>query len=357
MCLCEPRAARSLLGFPRSDRSKRRPRGSSYPVRLTGFVVFATPSPKPCCAELPASEQDNALYLRRQPVGSTTHLCLSPSAIDRGYSSIMFGKKTPTNVSAPKAGPQLAMLALKSGKGLSAKAIIKAWSELFPGVPPISDDGTEKKDGSVVVEFGFDGGSLMLLAVNAPIPQPEIDEACGVSWMWRQASSELKQQRAHAIITAVTSVPPVDAALAVTRLVAAAAKAGDPAGVYWGAGGHVHSPALFIDAAKSFGDAEMLPVMLWVGLRISGSGPKGPLTLTTHGLAPFGHNEIEIIDTRMGIGDLRTLVFETCDYLLRAGPVLRHGHTFGRSEDEQLRVEHTTSRFRTGEPVIRLHVP
>ncbi len=249
------------------------------------------------------------------------------------------------------------MLLLRSGKGLSTERISAAWAELFPSQPTLVPEKGAKDEKNAVTSFSVGGRTLMFAVMPMPVPQSEIDEAAQVSWLWPDAAKEVKAQKAHAIVTGVPGGKAVEEALEVTRLLAAAAQASDCAGVYWGNGGMVHKPAFFIDGIKSFDGEESLPGMLWVGLIVSGRSATGPFTLTTRGLNAFGHKELEIIDTKMGIGDLRMMAYGLIDYLLMRGPVLKHGNTFGGSATEKYRVEHTTSKFRNGEAVVRLRVP
>ncbi len=242
----------------------------------------------------------------------------------------------------------MGMLALKPTRGVTDSKIIRAWAELFPALPPLTCSISEG-----VFTFNVEDRNVMLIAINMPIPQPEIDEACEYSWMWKDALKEMAQQKAHVIVTSITEHAP-QAAMDCSRIIAAVAKAGDPASIYWGNAGHVLEPAFFIDAVNSFESG--LPVLLWVCLRITGDGPKGPFTLTTEGLENFGHRELEIINSRRGVGDLRMMCFSLIDYLLEKGPVLKDGHTFGADENERMKIEHTTSKFRKGAPVLRLHV-
>ncbi len=258
----------------------------------------------------------------------------------------LFGKREPQSKN-PEPGPQLGMLALRSGKGLSPTRICAAWAELFPQIPALEAKPAEKKDGNAVAEFVSDGRTLFLAAMPAPIPVGDIDYAVSRSWMWPDAANCMAEQRAHAIVMTVSNngpSNPVEEAMAVSRLIAAAAKAGDCVGVYWGNSAQVHSPEMFIDAMQSFEDD--LPVMLWVGLAISAHGPSGPFTLSTLGLRPFGHKELEIIESRRDVGDLRMTALNLAGYVLQNGPVLKHGDTFGASETERIKVQHTMSKFR-----------
>jgi hypothetical protein len=218
------------------------------------------------------------------------------------------------------------------------------------------------KDGDkAVMAFHYATHALMIADIDMPIPQGDIDSAAPRSWMWKTAAEEMKAHKAHAITMCVPAGDAILEALAVSRLLCAAAaasqKADQSVGIYWGNGAQVHSIPFFTDAVQSMAHDDTLPVMLWVGLAISGESERGPFTLTTCGLPAFGHKEIEIIDTTKTIGELRMMTYELINYLLTRGPILQHGQTFGSSESERFKIEHTTSRFRKGDPVIRLHIP
>ena len=266
----------------------------------------------------------------------------------------LFGPRTAPN---PKPGPQLCMPALAATEGPSGPAIREAWAKLFPSLPP----PTQKAGHEEVKSFEYDGMMLMLAHMPMPIPQGDIDSACERSWMFPEASTEMMRQKSHMIVTALrakgSTGNAVAEALLVTRAAAAICEASDVAGIYWGNGAQIHKPDFFVDAIKSFDTEDLLPCMLWIGEMVSGEGPGGPFTLTTHGMRCFGHKELEVIDTTMPVGDLRTGIYDTINYLLASGPIFQHGQTFGPTADDKWRIEHTTSRFRKGEQVIRLHIP
>ncbi len=264
----------------------------------------------------------------------------------------MFGRKG----DKLEPGVQLAMPAFRSIDGPSADAVARAWKELFADEPPLELSGdpvSEEGAGSVMV-FATGDRTVMFARVPMPIPAGDIESACERSWMWRDAAQAMPHQKSHAIVTSTPLGEPVEEALAVSRVIAAACKAGDAVGVYWGNGGQVHKPEFFVDAVRAF---EALPVMLWVGVAVSASSPKGPFTLSTMGMRSFGHKEFEVIDAHEEPADLSMRVYELANYVLSKGPILKHGDTFGESARERIKVEHTTSKFRKGEAVIRLHVP
>lgn len=263
----------------------------------------------------------------------------------------LFGKR---ESAAPEPGPQLCMPTLASAKGLGAASIESAWKELFPK-NELKVSSREKQSAT----FECDGQAVAMVAIPAPVPQPDIEFACSRSWMWSESAEAMKRQRCHLVVAAAPSNErsPIREALAVSRLVCAVGRAGDPVGIYWGNGGQVHNPEFFIDAVTTFDEDDVLPCMLWIGQSISAREPEGPFTLSTMGMNAFGHKEFEIIDTHMPVGDLRTTMYDTINYLLSAGPIFKHGQTFGPTAQDKWKIEHTKSKFRDGEHVIRLHIP
>lgn len=272
--------------------------------------------------------------------------------------SRLFRRKKP---SAPKAGPPLCMLLLRSNEGFTPDRILAAWTEIFPTLPPptrVQDDALGDDDSAAII-LDCDGHHVFLAVMPVPIPPDEIASAAERSPLWRDEQGDLSAQRAHAIATVMHGgEDPIPATTALTRVVAAAAHAGDSIAIYWGAAGMVHGRDLFIDFARDAAEDTSLHALLWVNVHVSGRSEQGPFTLTTEGLARLGLRELEIIDaSSIPLADLREWAADTISYLIDNGPVLLHGQTIGRSADEKWRIDHTTSAFRPGEPVVRIAIP
>jgi hypothetical protein len=131
-------------------------------------------------------------------------------------------------------------------------------------------------------------------------------------------------------------------------------KAGSGAALYWGNGRQVHASAVVEQFAQS---EEMPPVPLWVGITISADSREGPFSAATHGLAPLGHREFEVRRSRATIGRLRSTLLDLALYVLRQGPVLNHGQTFGPSADHRWSISHEPSQLVPGRLAIVLGMP
>ena len=263
-----------------------------------------------------------------------------------GKLASLFGSKPPP---PPSRGPQLAMPLFAAASPLDSDAVVAQWAALFPSQPPLR---VEKQGGAEApVQYAAGDASLMAIYVPMPVPKDEALHAVKTSWMWQQPDTAVRAHVAHAIVTSVPGEDAVAAAWNVARLSAAMLKAGPGAALYWGNGGQVHVPGVVEQFSQS---EETPPVPLWVGVTISGKSPAGPFSATTHGLAALGHREFEVRGSKRSIGDLRTTLLDLALYVLREGPVLKHGQTFGPSAEEKWSIRLEPSKLVPGRDAIVL---
>jgi len=255
-------------------------------------------------------------------------------------------KSTPTE--PPKAGPQLAMPLFPKSEPLDFSAIPAVWAALYPDKPALKH---QRADGKVDT---FTSGDQEVAAVHIPMPVPKAVEIIRTSWMWQQPDDVIQAHRSHAIVTAMPSGKPVADATLVACFCAAALKAFSGVALYWGSGRQMLPPAV-VEAMTT--ELEGPPVMLWIGLTISGDSKTGPFSATTHGLEALGHKEFEVRGTRMGIGELRGNLYRFASYVLESGPVLKHGQTIGPDANTHWKVSHEPSKLVPGRDVIVLGIP
>ncbi|HEY5943972.1 MAG TPA: DUF4261 domain-containing protein [Kofleriaceae bacterium] len=255
--------------------------------------------------------------------------------------------------------PQLAMPLFSDTTPIPREQVVAAWQSMFADGPDMAPG--ESTDG--VVEYKIEGERSVLVA-HIPMPVP-IDEVLGAvrsSWMWQVPDEPVRSHRAHAIVTATDQEAPLAAAWDVARVSAALLAAGSGAALYWGNSRQTHTR----EAAIQFvSERETPPVPLCVGITISVAPKKGLFaaakkslfSAATHGLEALGHKELEVRDTKMGIGDLRMTLLDLASYVLENGPVLEHGQTFGPSANVRWRITHEPSKLVDGRDAIVLGIP
>ena len=113
------------------------------------------------------------------------------------------------------------------------------------------------------------------------------------------------------------------------------------------------------EAPEPKGDAraEGAPVHVGGGRVISGETEDGPYSMSSCGMVHLGFAELEVIDSTTEPADLADIGYSLVMYLVESGPVVGDGHTFGPTAETRWRVEHTKSKFRKGEWVLRLQLP
>ena len=66
----------------------------------------------------------------------------------------------------------------------------------------------------------------------------------------------------------------------------------------------------------------------------------------------FGLMEIETVAAQARADHVLDRMFNVAHYLCDRGPVLKHGHTFGLSTDERIRLSHRPSRWKRPEALF-----
>lgn len=244
----------------------------------------------------------------------------------------------------------LAMLAVNSGKGLTPTEIAASWRAAWPDQP--QPDEVKKDRGTM--SFRIAGSHVVIAAIPMPLPAPELEAAIQRSWLWPEARSATAGHKAHVIVTVLDGdLDPVPRATLLTRVIAALARVGDVAAVYWGSASLLIEPADFVERATSSLSEGGLPLPLWVNVLLSTE--KRRTTASTRGLEALGHREFEVVDSKVDPEGLFEFLGGVISYVTENGPVLKHGETIGLSAKHKVKIEHCASAFNPGQRVIRLH--
>jgi hypothetical protein len=204
------------------------------------------------------------------------------------------------------------------------------------------------RDG-VETDFGFATVALM----PVPIPGTEVEEACGRSWRWPEAAETVRQQTNHWVVGLVTNATPFQNAALGLRLLGALSSLPEFLGAYIGPAGMVHSPA-FLQAWDE-GDTSTSRVNYWVNMGTV-ANDDGTHTFYTMGLRQFNALEIEIVQCRLPYEELYKRGRTYAEYVMRAGPVLRHGDSLGETATEKIPVRHEPSVYNPEQTVCRIYL-
>lgn len=268
------------------------------------------------------------------------------------------GEKTPAEeISATGKGPGFAFLCLREAKVPDRdllKEKLAAWFKLA-SADDIKEFAEVANGGNTALSFKIAGQAFTISMADVPIPKADIEYACENALLWPEAETELTKQKAHLIVTALGKYEtPVENALALSRVVAAASECFDTAGVYWGHGYVVHAPLTFRQEIwEADPAAGRLPVEMWVGYLIA-KGKTDGLDLYTAGLGAFGAMEIEVIDSKRKTDAIFDLATNLSTYLMTSGNVVRDGDTVGTQDEEKIPSEYADSAIGRPAKVLRV---
>ncbi len=245
--------------------------------------------------------------------------------------------------------PLVAMVALRDEVLPSETKLIEQLRDSWPTVPAI--EKIERRDDVISFDLGGDTAAVSLM--HQPVPWTDLEGPCREAWYWPEASEALRDHQAHVLVVLVPKASDrVDAALSLSRVVAAVTACSEAAGVLWGGGGSVHAPEPFVEVVKKT-SRESLPLQLWVAFGVHREDD-GTHSLYTSGLGEFGHMEIEVAGSRLEPRELIDRVFNIALYVVDKGVVLQDGETIGASDAEKIEISHVTSFCDDESTVVRL---
>lgn len=193
-----------------------------------------------------------------------------------------------------------------------------------------------------------------LAHLPAAIPGGEAEENADGNFLWPNGREEAAAHRSHVIVTTTGSsdLPPVQSAIAVTRLALVALRLFDGIGVYWGNACVSNSRAVFEDFCQDISD-EHVPVPVWLRFQLVRASDDS-VGMYTLGMEQFDLMDIEVDRCDMKAGELLEFVSNIAHYLIQSGPVISDGNTVGGSAEERILVRHRPSMIDKKKKVYKI---
>lgn len=205
-----------------------------------------------------------------------------------------------------------------------------------------------EEDGNSICQFRFTETLVSCLFMPMPIPNDEVEKQISHSRFWDHSQST--SHDSHLVILAGGEAR-LNVAASVAKVAAAVSKTADVVAWYVGNAAHVVSPNLGVELVES---DIVLP--LFVNAIVS-QNANGELDATTFGLESFDQNEFEIVGSKAQEAEIVELLMDLSYYVLENGPVMKHGQTFGRTENERYKIEVGKSKLGVPGKVTRLALP
>ncbi len=245
--------------------------------------------------------------------------------------------------------PLSSMIILRDDRLPSEADVLERIAQWWPDLGPIGDVRRIEN----VLTFDVDEERLVVSLMPAAIPWADLAGPCSAAWYWPQAGAKLRDQAAHLLVVFLSAdADRTNASLRFTRLLAALTDSCNAAGVFWGGGGLVHEPAVFVAAARD-SSRQALPLQLWIGYNLGGEDD-GTYSLYTSGMEAFGQMEIEVLHSCSDPKSLYDRIRDVTHYALDRNVIIKDGDTVGASQGERIEMTEGPSMCDGTTTVIQL---
>jgi hypothetical protein len=248
----------------------------------------------------------------------------------------------------PKPSPQkqesrilLAMPMFNNGEAYELDDVIKNLRS-FWGVAV-----TEISGDNQAAAFKINGQMVALGYVPVQIPWADIEGAAQYAYNWPDATQQLKEHNGHAIVSLMPgNQTTLERFRVLSKLLCAILSTSNAIGIYQG------NQSLLIPKSQYLSKIDELkkdatPVTLWIylGLRKSAEGN----SFYTYGLTTFGKQEIEIINSKIGIEELYGFAANMITYLVGSDVTFKSGETLGYTAEQKIKITSSKGVFVEGQ--------
>ncbi|MNU50241.1 hypothetical protein D3C71_392030 [compost metagenome] len=179
--------------------------------------------------------------------------------------------------------------------------------------------------------FEVDGMKVACGYMPAAIPNREVEENCKINFLWREAEQVVSTHKAHIIVSVLGAEDAIEGHKLFTKVASSLLQTEPAIAIYTAP--LVMEAGQYVDLAQSLKE-DTLPVVLWVfiGMYQNEHG----VGAYTVGLRNFGKDEIEIVNSSQGAGDVFEFVTVIVSFIIENDVTLRDGETIGFSAEQKL---------------------
>jgi hypothetical protein len=198
-----------------------------------------------------------------------------------------------------------------------------------------------------IVIFSSDKYRIVIVAVDAEIPEDELESVCKISHLWKDAKEETSKHKSHLILTVSSDITDlVELNMQFTRIAASILRNTKSLGIYLGNQSLIAPREYYVKIADTMSNDDLpLPNWIYFGLRENNSKRNG----FTIGLKEFGFREIEFTESEKSFEEIYKVLYDLAHHVLLSRQPLKQGETFDLSEKEKISMESRASEFRDTE--------
>ena len=275
-------------------------------------------------------------------------LCILALCCCQSLTIVAQESKPSPSPAGEKAKPVFAFVALRKLTVPTAQDVEKALKANLPDGTKIEDIQPDNK----AITFSVDGQRAMIGLMDMPIPWGDLEGPCATCWHWKNATEEMKAQKAHVIVMLFSKKgTQIDQCILLTKLLSATTQMFDAIGIYWGHGSVVMNKEELQKSAAT-ASKDDLPLMVWIEYRIQ-KNADGTVNVITTGLDYFGCMELEVINSKNKPTEILNMVMAVSSMTLN-GELFKDGDTVGPDENTKIKTHYVKSVWDRPEKVLRI---
>jgi hypothetical protein len=191
--------------------------------------------------------------------------------------------------------------------------------------------------------FEIEGEMVAIGHMSVPIPSGDIEETAKYAYNWETALFDTKNHKSHLIISIIKGGHnQIKKYKIFTEIICSLLRTTNAIGVYKGNQSLLIPKFDYLNEAE-FMSEDYLPLNLWIyfGLRKNEKGNSG----YTYGLKEFNKTEMEVLNSKRSLEDIRGFLFNMASYVLDYDVTFKDGQTCGLSEDEKILIRFSKAVF------------
>lgn len=236
--------------------------------------------------------------------------------------------------------PIVGMILLEDPNSLDMEGVItdlkKSWNLTI----------TSKDLGESASVLNINGYNIAIANMPVAIPGDEASTAAAYNYFWENGVEETKKHKGH-IILAITNAgkDPVAENILFNQVAASILRNSNAIGLYLGNRTLMLEKEFYLTNSEILSEGD-LPLYNWIyfGLRAE----NGRQSVYTYGLADFGKQEMEIVNSTKDLEDLSQLMYNMASYVIAYDVTLKDGETIGMSADQKLKISLSKGKFLEG---------
>lgn len=193
--------------------------------------------------------------------------------------------------------------------------------------------------------FSTPGATVMLAYLDYPVNPDEIHIASGISWIWRTAESEVKNHKSQLVISVLGNPANTLELYRIFTRVAGGVMTNLPnaPGILMNSQYLILSKGYYLEAARNMG-RDGVPLYLWTYFGIL-QQPNGRSSGYTYGLAEFGWQEMEMVESSLSLQDSHAVLYAAAQKAVSGTEKWKEGQEIELSEGKKVKIKMSAAKY------------